>query len=229
MKPKNKIINSAAIAIMLCGNANVFAIDIVSDPSHMAATAAGWAAQASDMAQQLSQLKQQYDQLQTTYNSLNGARGMGSLVNNPALRQYLPSNYQQILNSGYGNSSSIREASKVFDINQTTLGANTDAANAFNSNANQAAINRATAEEGYQRASNRFADIQVLLDKVNESHDAKDIADLQARIQAEQVMMQNESNKLAMLGQLAQAQRDLAAQRATEIGMKATQGEVPRF
>jgi hypothetical protein len=42
-------------------------------------------------------------------------------------------------------------------------------------------------------------------------------------------MMQNESTKLAMLGQLAQAQRDLSNQQAMEIGMKSTRGDVPRF
>jgi len=55
-------------------------------------------------------------------------------------------------------------------------------------------------EDGYNQASQRFSSIQVLLDKVNAAPDQKDIADLQARIQAEQVMMQNESTKLAMLG-----------------------------
>jgi type IV secretion system protein VirB5 len=84
-------------------------------------------------------------------------------------------------------------------------------------------------EDGYNQASQRFSSIQVLLDKVNAAPDQKDIADLQARIQAEQVMMQNESTKLAMLGQLAQAQRDLSNQQAMEIGMKSTRGDVPRF
>ena len=95
--------------------------------------------------------------------------------------------------------------------------------------AKQAAINRAGAEEGYKTASQRFSDIQVLLDKIDAAPDAKDIADLQARIQAEQVMMQNEANKLVMLQQLASAQRDLQQQQAREISMKALKGSPPRF
>lgn len=176
---------------------------------------------------QYTQMYQQYQQMQQQYQSLNGARGMASLVNNPALRQYLPADYQTILNNGYGNSASIRAASKVFGVEQTTLGAGTNSAKAFEANANQAALNRATSEDAYKQASNRFADIQVLLDKVNNAPDSKDIADLQARIQAEQVMMQNESTKLAMLGQLAQAQRDLQMQAAAEESMKSTRGTMP--
>lgn len=176
---------------------------------------------------QYTQMYQQYTQMQHQYQSLNGARGMASLVNNPALRQYLPADYQTILNNGYGNSTSIRAAAKVFGVEQTTLGAGTNSAKAFEANANQAALNRATSEDAYKQASNRFADIQVLLDKVNNAPDSKDIADLQARIQAEQVMMQNESAKLAMLGQLAQAQKDLQMQAAAERRMNSTRGTMP--
>jgi type IV secretion system protein VirB5 len=224
---KTKIV---VIAMLVCGNSSAFATGIpVVDAAHVAETVAGWAAQATSMGKELSQLKQQYEQMQQQYQSLNGVRGLGDLVNNPELRKYLPSDYQSILNQGYGNASSIRSAAKIIGIDETSLGANTDAAQAFNSNAQQAALNRATAEEGYRQASARFDDIQVLLDKINDSPDAKDIADLQARIQAEQVMQQNESNRLAMLAQLAQAQKDLAEQRATEIGIKAVEGEIPRF
>lgn len=223
----NKKIGALIIAVAFGGDA--FAIDIVSDPTHMAETIAGWASQASSMKSELTQLQQQYQQMQQQYQSLNGIRGMADLVNNPQLRKYLPSDYQSILNKGYGNASAIRNAAKIIGIDETTLGANTDAAQAFNSSAQQAALNRATAEEGYKQASDRFADIQVLLDKVNEAPDAKDIADLQARIQVEQVMQQNESNKLAMLGQLASAQHDLQMQGAAERHMKATRGTMPSW
>ncbi|MBK6388048.1 MAG: P-type DNA transfer protein VirB5 [Rhodoferax sp.] len=179
-----------------------------------------WGVQFQQMQQQLQRMQQQFD-------SLNGSRGMANLVNNPAARQYLPADYQTILNSGYGNSAAIRTNARVFDVTDTTLGATTDAARAFQSSGNQAAFNRATAEEGYRQASQRFSTIQVLLDRVNSAPDAKDMADLQGRIQAEQVMMQNESAKLAMLSQMQQAQRDLAYQQAAEIRMKSTKGVMP--
>lgn len=177
--------------------------------------------------QQFQQMKDQYTQMQQQYNNLNGSRGMGSLANNPAMRQYLPANYQTILSNGYGNSAAIRSSSKVYGIEGTTLNAGSDTAQAFEANANQAAVNRAVSEDGYAQASARFAGIQTLLDKVNDAPDAKDIADLQARIQAEQVMQQNEQTKLMMFGQLAQAQRDLQAQKSREISMKNGRGVMP--
>ncbi len=227
MKLLTKTIGTVAIALSLCGSNSALAVDVVTDITPT--TIAGWAAEAVSWESQLQQMKQQFDQLQSTFNSMNGSRGMADLVNNPIARQYLPANYQEILNNGYGNSASIRSAAKLFGIEDTTLDPASASAKAFESNASQAAINRATMEDGYSKASQRFADIQVLLDKVNSTPDAKDVADLQARIQAEQVMMQNENIKLAMLGQLAQSQRDLANQQVTEIGMKGTKGVVPRF
>jgi len=69
----------------------------------------------------------------------------------------------------------------------------------------QLAIDEAMALESYKQASRRFGDIQVLLDKINDASipDAKDMVDLQARIQAEQVMMQNEASKIAMMKNFA--------------------------
>lgn len=227
MKLLNKTIGTVAIAISLSGGNNALAVDVVTDITPT--TIAGWAAQAASWGTQLQRMTNQFNQLKSTYDSMNGSRGMADLVNNPAARQYLPANYQDILSSGYGSWASIRSSAKVMGIEDTTLNPNSDVAKAFESTARQAALNRATMEDGYNQASQRFSSIQVLLDKVNAAPDQKDIADLQARIQAEQVMMQNESTKLAMLGQLAQAQRDLSNQQAMEIGMKSTRGDVPRF
>lgn len=56
------------------------------------------------------------------------------------------------------------------------------------------------------------------------------MADLQARIQAEQVMVQNELVKLHLMAQLQQAQRDIMAQQAREISMRGARGSgIPRF
>jgi type IV secretion system protein VirB5 len=220
-----KIINQMLVGVGLLMSMNAQAGIPVIDATNLAQQVQ----QVVAWGKQYLQMEQEFEKLQQTYNSLNGVRGMASLVNNPALRKYLPSNYQDILNNGYGNYQAIRQASKLAGIEDTNLDPNSDIANAFESNANQVAINRALAEEGYKQASNRFDAIQVLLDKINDAPESKDIADLQSRIQAEQVMMQNEQTKLMMLSQLAQAQRDIAQQQSKEIVIKALKGNPPRF
>lgn len=183
--------------------------------------------QVAAWSQQYQQMVSQIEQQRRTFESGFGVRNMGSLVNNPASRQYLPAEYQQILRGGVGQWEAIRNASRRFDVATTRLAPDSDTVQVFQQNGNQAAINRASAEMAYSTASQRFADIQVLLDRVNNAPDAKDMADLQGRIQAEQTMMQNEANKLQSMALLAQAQRDIQAQQSREIRMKSTRGGLP--
>ena len=199
-----------------------------------------WGKQYTQMGQQYSQLVNSYNQAVTTHNSMNGARGMQSLVNNPAVRRYLPNEWSQAMNllnspGGYtglqGKINGIRSAAQITSIDDTGLDPNSATGRAFVGSQNQAAMNRALSEEGYKQASDRIASIQTLIDKVGDAPEAKDVADLQARIQAEQVMVQNELVKLHLMAQLQQAQRDIMAQQAREISMKSTKavGGVPRF
>jgi len=199
-----------------------------------------WGEQYTQMAQQYQQLVQQYNQAVTTFNSMNGVRGMASLVNNPAIRRYVPNEWNQAMNllnnaNGYTNLQtsiqSIKSAARIMGITDTNLDPNSPAGRAFQGSQNQAAMNRALSEEGYKQASDRIAAIQQLIDRVDGVPDAKDVADLQARIQAEQAMVQNESVKLQLMAQLQQAQRDIQSQQAREISMKSTKaaGGVVRF
>jgi len=155
--------------------------------------------QIASWAAQYIQMVEEYNQLVEEYRSLNGMRGMASLVNNPQLRRYLPDEYKNVLSQGYGDWQALRGA-----LDNPIGSANLD-----KQRRDQLAIDEAMALESYKQASRRFGDIQVLLDKINDAStpDAKDMADLQARIQAEQVMMQNEATKIAMLKNLQEIQQ----------------------
>jgi type IV secretion system protein VirB5 len=190
----------------------------VTDLGHTMQTMMGWVQQAKDMTAQVNELKKQYDTMKQEYDSISGIRNMGDLVNNPALRKYLPDDYQQILQGGYSSAQSLRDSARVSGFNDANP--NSEASKALEKSGMQAAINEATAEDGYKQASKRFDDIQALLEQINQAPDQKTILDLQARIQVEQVMQQNEATKLAMLGQLAAAQKDLALQAQVERRIK---------
>lgn len=188
-----------------------------------------WAQQYQQMAQQYEQLMRQYQHLVRMHDNLRGDRGMAALVNNPMLRRYLPDEWNDVMRllqnpQGYSELQqaieAIRTAARILDITETGLDPNSHAGRAYLAGQNQVALNRALGEEGYKRASQRIASIQVLLDRISGAPDAKDVMDLQARIQAEQVMVQNESVKLAMLVQLQQAQREIEEQQAREMSIQ---------
>ena len=195
-----------------------------------------WGQQYTQMVQQITSLQQQYQQAVQTYSSISGVRGMASLVNNPATRTYMPRSWSQTLSlmsspgsftTLSGSMTAIRDASKIVDVTATTLPAGSLIGQSYTGAQDQVAINRALGEASYSAASDRITTTQTLLDKVNDAPDEKDILDLQARIQAEQVMTQNESVKLQALAQLQQAQRDLQAQRAREISIASGSAPLP--
>jgi type IV secretion system protein VirB5 len=224
---------------------NAYAGLPVFDGSSLSNSISSWAVQAANMAKQLAELQnqyqtmqQQYQQLQQTYQSISGIRNMGDIVNNPALRKYLPPDYQQVLKLGTGVANGnygtldgavngMKQASKILDITETRIDPNSATGKAYQDAQNQAAVNRVLAEESFKQSGSRIDDLQQLLNKVNNAPDEKDIQDLQARIQTEQTMLQNEQIRLASLAQLAQAQRDIATQQAAEIRIKRTQSALP--
>ena len=197
-KSKRKAIAVAAIttaALAPITPANAFfggGVDIATEHTQVAS----WAAQ-------YIQMIEQYQQLVATYKSLNGARGMERLVNNPLIRKYLPDDYANILSQGYGNWQQLR---RLLDDPIGTK-------NLHRRARDQLAVDEAMVQEAYRQASKRIRDIQVLLDTLRYTNDAKDIADLQGRIQAEQAMIQNENVKLAMLKNL----QEIEGRKLTEM------------
>ena len=74
------------------------------------------------------------------------------------------------------------------------------------------AVEQVLAQQALIVTSDRFAALQQLIDAIPAASDEKGILDLQARIAAEQDMLQNEQAKLGLLSEAAQA--DLAANEA---------------
>lgn len=83
--------------------------------------------------------------------------------------------------------------------------------------AQRIAIHQAMAQEAYARTTLRYEKIQQFLDDIKNATDPKAIFDLQARVQAEQAMLQNEQNQLLALSQMQQSERDMYEQKKIEI------------
>ena len=169
--------------------------------------------QITSWAAQYIQMVREYNQLVAEYSSLNGIRGMADLVNNPTARKYLPDDYMSVLSTGYGAWESLKSTIE-------TDGKNLSTAERHKRLLKQIAIDEAMTTEAYKKASERIRDIQILLNKVNDAPDAKDIADLQARIQAETTMLQNEQAKISMMVKLQEIQEKKLNHIAKEISIR---------
>ncbi|ACB28248.1 P-type DNA transfer protein VirB5 [Methylobacterium radiotolerans] len=179
-------------------------------------TMAKWKAQYDQMVSQIDQMKQQYA-------SITGSRGMGQIMNNPALRDYLPSDWQKVYDSvrtgGYnglsGSAAAIYDNNKVFDAcGRLPAGTQRTACEAA---AVKPAQDKAFAGDAYAAAKSRLDQINSLMGQINQTKDPKAIAELQGRIASEQAMIANEQTKLQLFQMMAQADEKLQEQRKREI------------
>lgn len=188
-----------------------------------------WGQQAQQMQQQIQTLQQQLQQVQQLYMSVTGGpntlKNLSSLGNNATLYQYLPKDYQQILQSGYAGWQSVNQANQWVDIGATGVSGN--GLQAVTQRAMQISSNVGMMQSAYTSAAQRIANLQILLNQVDSTPDAKSIEDLQGRIQAEQTLLQNEQTRLQLLGQIAELQRDQEIQKAQQAALAATGGQVP--
>ena len=171
---------------------------------------------------QLDALHQQIEQAQQLYGSLNKLTDMAdlaSVLNDPAIRKALPSDFAAIegLLKGEGSGVFKDSASKFLEGNSTYR---TDAddfyakelARVQNKNAGQMSLG----QQMYDAATKRIDGIDQLREKISTASDAKEIADLQARLQAEQAFLQTDVLRMEGLRMVQQAQTQVDEQRKAE-------------
>jgi len=189
-----------------------------------------WGQQLEGMTQQYSELVQSYQQLQSTYNSLTGPRGMQNLLPvSLANRNYLPVNYSQMSGVINGTSTAYPAlSSQVQTSIQSNAILNTQGVNGLSPQAQQfvrqsrqaAATLSMLSQQTQANASSNFSNVQTLISALGATADTKASADLNGRIQSEQVMTQTNQIKTDALYQSVQAQQLQNAQLAREAAVK---------
>jgi type IV secretion system protein VirB5 len=182
--------------------------------------------------QQFVQMKSQITQMESQFNSMNGSRGIASLLKNPQLYDYAPHDFATVLSadgSGGVGASSTMTSLKLYGIEQTSINPNSDTGKFFKNGQNQNAVFRMVGEQGYKAMNDRIGQLSSLTQSIDGASDPKAIADLQVRISAEQAFIQNEQTKLNVIAQMQAGQERIRQQQGREILMKSSQGVVPRF
>jgi P-type DNA transfer protein VirB5 len=179
--------------------------------------------------QQIQAMSSQLNQLQSTYNAMTGSRGMQNLLPQTAQqRNYLPTNWQGLVATLNGLSGSYGALSTLLNSTLSTNAILTPAQLArlspqeqsqLQSSRNSAALMQATSQQALQASSQRFVTLQQLINAIPTAKDQKGALDLQARIAAEQVMLQNEQTKIQTLNQALQADERARQQRAQELSI----------
>jgi type IV secretion system protein VirB5 len=174
--------------------------------------------------QQLSTARDQLTQARDEFRSITGGRGMEQLLGGTA-RNYLPPNWAELQSvlqgatSSYGALSasvqSVTNANAVLTAEQVAA-LSPEERQQLEAARRSAAMLQVLAREALATTSARFTSIQQLINAIPAATDQKAILDLQARIGAEQSMLQNEHTKLDVLYQAAQAEEWARRQRVRE-------------
>jgi type IV secretion system protein VirB5 len=175
----------------------------------------------AQMIQQLAKMEQaiqtaesQLSQAQAQYQSMTGARGMQNLLSG-VNRNYLASDYNQLATAlAPGVQSHIASNAVLTPAQVAALSPSEQ--QLLNNARNNSALLQTASQQAYSNASARFASIQQLISAIPSANDQKGILELQARISAEHGMLQNESTKLNVLYQAAQAQEWARRQSVSE-------------
>lgn len=187
-----------------------------------------WAQQNAQMVQQLTELRNQYTQLTNTYNSLTGNRGLGTLLNgvvDQAARRYLPGDGTQIgqLSSGVvpgfgGLQATInRYKATVSSMSPATFAPGSDATRALTARINSLATQQALGESAYSSTAQRTTDLENMIATIGVADDPKAIAEINARIAAQQALIANEATKLQSLRYMQELEKQQNEQRGREV------------
>lgn len=166
------------------------------------------------MEQQLTSLENQLQQAKAAYAAITGPRGMEQLLSG-TVRNYLPSDWQtmmSVLQSGSAQYQSLSAALQQLIagnayLSNAALAGFTPGIQSEIAGARQSvATTQLIAQQALSTTSDRFASLQQLIGAIPTATDEKGALDLQARIQAELGMLQNEQIKVDVMLKAAQAQ-----------------------
>jgi type IV secretion system protein VirB5 len=170
-------------------------------------------------------------QLEATHAALTGPRGMEALLAiTPEQRNYLPGEWEAMRAALEGQSAEYgtlaRAVGAVVELravlSEAVLAEMTEAEREQLIEARQTAAGLVVmTRQAYAEASARFGSLAQLVAAIGGALDAKAVADLQARIGAEQAMLANEQAKLAVLYQMIEAERWVQGQQLKELGIAA--------
>jgi type IV secretion system protein VirB5 len=147
----------------------------------------------------ISQLKKQVEQQKAQYSAMTGSRNMGTIMNDPKLRQGLPGDWQTIYDKvKRGEISGIN----VTALKGTLSSTNVDQQRYYDT----LASNKGMTMVAYDKTLDRLNNIEALMQRIDTTKDTKEAQDLMARVSAEQAMIQNEQTRLSLMMKLQEAE-----------------------
>lgn len=171
------------------------------------------------------QLKNQYEQQLRMYAAQTGNAMLGNIFNDPQLHNFLPLNWEQTFkdlnNQGLAAlSPTANQALQQFGLTTSPVLSQVQRIN-YQARIGSIAQSQTDSQQAYVKSQKRTQQIQGLMNQINKTQNPKEIAEVNARIAAENGLIQNEANKLKLAQQIQARNTALleyqAAQQANAI------------
>jgi len=177
-----------------------------------------------DMEEAIATARSQLAQAKQALQTMTGDRGMELLLSGTE-RNYLPSSWPQVVSAARGGSGALSvDVQSIVTANavlspQRLATLSPGAQQLIQATRQWGAMRQSIAHQALANSSSRFSSLQTLISTIGSAHDQKGILDLQARINAELGMLQNEQTKLQVLNQSTLAQQSTLQQQAREMAI----------
>jgi type IV secretion system protein VirB5 len=163
---------------------------------------------------------EQIEALQSQLASINGMRNLGNVFDSSALKNYVPANAYNLVNavdsSGYGGltatSKTLRDAQMLYNCLNRAGSARTEC----QASLAQPYQQKGLLQDAMKAASGRLDQIKSLMTQINGTSDQKAVLEIQARIGAENAMLQHEMSQVQMLTGMADSEERIARSRDRE-------------
>jgi type IV secretion system protein VirB5 len=175
----------------------------------------------------ITQINNQYQQIRQLHeqvNAMSRARGLGEVLNNPALHNYIPRDaaqiIQQIERNGYSGLSGAARALRDAEMVYNCLDLNGSERVRCQAALSRPYQGRAFMDTALRSARQRSDQINALMRRAGASQDLKEAAELQARIAAEGALLQHEVSQIQLMRGLAEADQRIDEARAREAQLQ---------
>lgn len=213
-----------ALATLLASASPVFAAGIpVIDTTSMAARAAEHIESIAKYMEQIATLKAQLESAQRQYAALTGTRNLGDILNNPAIRNSLPTDVKDILSSTGASYASIQSSVERIKDEERLTGDFTIDNQALSRRVENLALrSKALFEQAQQGMQTRLSQLDQLQNQINLTTDPKAIGELQARLQIEQANIQADQMRADLLSRQLAVEKALIQEQSSRLVKQAS-------
>ena len=180
-----------------------------------------------EVLQSLQQIENQIAQIrqfESQIKAVSGMRNLGQVLNSPLLQNYVPANAMELVRTidsgGYSGLSGTAKGLRDARMTYNCLDKAGDARVNCQSVLAQPYQQKAFMEDAMAAARGRISQIQSLMGQIDATVDPKGVAEIQARIEAENALLQHEQTQINMAKGAADAEERIQQSRNKEQQME---------